>query len=124
MYVRMFIPISQNQLKIKQFAVTKHAHKQIKLIRSKLQYYIFSISAQQTVAPDAVTRVFPSVGGYKEFAPTIIKTQTRISPGAQFFTPAYHFRSVKNFSTRPDQHSAGAGEPGSWAAEQIQTIFK
>jgi hypothetical protein len=32
---------------------------------------ISRISAQQTVTPDAVTRVFPSVGGYKEFAPTI-----------------------------------------------------
>jgi hypothetical protein len=38
---------------------------------NKLPYFIYRISAQQTVAPDAVTRVFPSVGGYKEFAPTI-----------------------------------------------------
>ena len=80
-----------------------------------LHNFIPRISAQQTVTPDAVTRVFPSVGGYKEFAPTIRKTQTRISPGAQFFTPAYHIRSVINSSTRPDPHSAGAGEPGSWA---------
>jgi hypothetical protein len=36
-----------------------------------LHNIISRISAQQTVAPDAVTRVFPSVGGYKEFAPTI-----------------------------------------------------
>ena len=78
------------------------------------------LSAQQTVAPDAVTRVIPSVGGYKEFAPTIIKTQTRISSGAQFFTPAYHIRSVINSSTRPDPHSAGAGEPGSWADERFR----
>jgi hypothetical protein len=40
-------------------------------IRSKLQNFITRISAQQTVAPDAVTRVFPCIGGYKEFAPTI-----------------------------------------------------
>jgi hypothetical protein len=39
------------------------------------------ISAQQTVAPDAVTRVFPSVGGYKEFAPTI-KLHRHESPPA------------------------------------------
>jgi hypothetical protein len=76
-----------------------------------LQNYIHRISAQQTVAPDAVTRFFPCVGGYKEFAPTIIKTKTRISPGAQFFTPAYHIRSITNLATRSDPHVAGAGEP-------------
>jgi hypothetical protein len=63
------------------------------------KYDILRLSAQQTVAPDAVTRVFPCVGGYKEFAPTINKKQTRISPGAQFFTPAYHIRSIINRST-------------------------
>jgi hypothetical protein len=41
------------------------------LNQNRLQNCISRISAQQTVAPDAVTRVFPSVGGYKEFAPTI-----------------------------------------------------
>jgi hypothetical protein len=71
-----------------------------------------------------VTRVFPSVGGYKEFAPTINKTQTRTSSGAQFFTPAYHIRSVINSSTRPDPHSAGAGEPGGWAGKTIIQFHK
>jgi hypothetical protein len=41
------------------------------MILINLHDYIPRISAQQTVTPDAVTRVFPSVGGYKEFAPTI-----------------------------------------------------
>jgi hypothetical protein len=67
-----------------------------------------------------VTRVFPCVGGYKEFAPEKDSSQTRVFTGAQFFTPAYHNRSITNFSTRPNPHLAGAGEPGSWAAEQIQ----
>jgi hypothetical protein len=42
-------------------------------INIKVQFQIHAprLSAQQTVAPDAVTRVFPSVGGYKKFAPTI-----------------------------------------------------
>jgi hypothetical protein len=71
-----------------------------------------------------VTWAFPCVGGYKEFAPEIGHLQTRASTGAQFFTPAYHIRSIISFSTRPDQHLAGAGEPGSWAAEQIQAYIK
>jgi hypothetical protein len=80
------------------------------------------IAAQQTVTPDAVTWVFPCVGGYKEFAPDKDSSQSHVSTGAQFFTPAYHSRSITIFSTRPNPHLPGAGEPGSWAAEQIQTF--
>jgi hypothetical protein len=93
------------------------------IFKKYFQYKINRLSAQQTVAPDAVTRDFPSVGGYKEFAPTINETQTRIFPGAQFFTPAYHIRSIIIRSTRPDPHLPGAGEPGSWADQQIQNQY-
>jgi hypothetical protein len=81
-------------------------------------------NAQQTVTPDAVTRVFPCVGGYKEFAPEKDSSQTRVFTGAQFFTPAYHIRSIINRSTRPNPHVAGAGEPGSWAVKRIQGSLK
>jgi hypothetical protein len=70
-----------------------------------------------------VTRVFPCVGGYKEFAPEKDSTQTRVSTGAQFFTPAYNIRSIINRSTRPDPHLPGAGEPGSWADKPIRIIM-
>jgi hypothetical protein len=85
-----------------------------------LQNTIPRLSAQQTVTPDAVTRVFPCVGGYKEFAPEIGYLQTRVFTGAQFFTPAYHNRCNYNRSTRTYASLPGAGEPGSWAAEKIQ----
>jgi hypothetical protein len=71
-----------------------------------------------------VTRAIPCVGGYKEFAPEKDSTQTRVSTGAQFFTPAYHIRSIINRSTRPDPHLPGAGEPGSWADKIIQGYLK
>jgi hypothetical protein len=83
------------------------------------------INCSQTVTPDAVTWVFPCVGGYKEFAPDKDASQTHVSTDAQFFTPAYHIRSITNFSTRPDPHVAGAGEPGSWAdSHRSQQITK
>jgi hypothetical protein len=47
-----------------------------------------------------------------------------VQAGAQFFTPAYHIRSITNFSTRPNPHLAGAGEPGSWAGKMTQLISK
>jgi hypothetical protein len=80
-----------------------------------LHNFVSRISAQQTVAPDAVTFVFPCVGGYKEFAPEIGHLQTQVSTGAQFFTPAYHNRCNYNRSTRTCASLPGAGEPGSWA---------
>jgi hypothetical protein len=48
-------------------------------------------TAQQTVAPDAVTRVFPSVGGYKEFAPTkIYNTDTNLPRRSVLYTRLPH----------------------------------
>jgi hypothetical protein len=59
--------------------------------KTKLHYFTTRISAQQTVAPDAVTRVFPSLGGYKEFAPTnYLKTDTNHPRRSVLYTRLPH----------------------------------
>jgi hypothetical protein len=63
----------------------------MQLTQTYLHYFDPRLSAQQTVAPDAVTRVFPSVGGYKEFAPTkIYNTDTNLPRRSVLYTRLPH----------------------------------